>query len=182
LNLPPPDSSRYAELIARLDAFDVRVQAAQRTYLRCASGCDGCCRLRRTAFPVEVAAIRHALTTLPPERVEALRARRDAADVKAGARCVFLEGDGRCAVYAARPVVCRTHGPAIRTSEGLSWCKLNFDGLGPGVVEAGIPASAVMNLDLVNQMLVLIDAEYRSGLSESASLPIRLDLAEALSP
>jgi hypothetical protein len=39
-----------------------------------------------------------------------------------------------------------------------------------------------MNLDLVNQMLVLIDAEYRSGLSESASLPIRLDLAEALSP
>jgi Fe-S-cluster containining protein len=182
LNLPPPRSSRYGELIARLDAFDARVQAAQGLYLRCAAGCDACCRLRRTAFPVEVAAIRAHVDDLPPEERAVLRARRDAPDVRAGERCVFLGLDGRCAVYAVRPVVCRTHGPAIRTDDGLSYCALNFTALAPEAVETALPADAILNLELVNRMLVLIDAAYRSEAGLPATVPIRLDLSEALSP
>jgi len=182
LNLPPPRSSRYGELLARLDAFEARVQAAQGRFLRCAAGCDACCRLRRTAFPVEVAAIRAHLVALAPEDLEVLRARQTDPEVVGGRRCAFLAPDGRCAVYEARPIVCRTHGPAIRTSEGLSYCALNFEGLGAASVEATLPADAVLNLELVNRMLVLIDTAYRAEVALPAAVPLRLDLAEALSP
>lgn len=182
MNLPPPRSSRYGELIARLDAFESRVQAAQGSFLRCAAGCDACCRLRRSAFPVEVAAIRAHLSTLAPATLETLRARQGDPEVVAGRRCAFLAPDGHCAVYEARPIVCRTHGPAIRTSDGLSYCHLNFEGLSAASVEATLPPEAVMNLELVNQMLVLIDTAYRSEAALSETVPVRLDLAEALSP
>jgi Fe-S-cluster containining protein len=173
---PPP---AYAELVARVDAFDARVQAAQGLYLRCAEGCDACCRQRRTAFPVEVDAIRLWLSQAPPALVEALRARRDDPEVRADRRCVYLNAGGRCDVYAARPLLCRTHGPAIRSASlGLSFCALNFEGMDAAAVDAVVPADGILNLDLLTRMLVLIDAQHRAG----TSLPARQDLEEALTP
>ncbi len=173
---PPP---AYAELVARVDAFDARVQAAQGPYLRCAEGCDTCCRQRRTAFPVEVDAIRLWLSQATPALLETLRARRDDPEVRADRRCVYLNPEGRCDVYVARPLLCRTHGPAIRSASlGLSFCGLNFEGMDAAAVDAAVPADGILNLDLLTRMLVLIDAQHRAG----TSLPARQDLEEALTP
>ena len=44
-------------------------------------------------------------------------------------RCELLDADGRCAVYAARPIVCRSHGAPLRLPDGqLDACPLNFEG------------------------------------------------------
>ena len=173
--LPPA----YAELVSRVDAFDTRVQAAQGPWLKCGLGCDRCCRQRRTGFSVEIAALRAHLATVDAETSARLQSRRNAPDVVAGRRCVYLDDAGRCDVYPARPLLCRTHGPAIRAEElGLTWCALNFEGLSPDEVSAQVPAEGILNLDLLTRMLVLIDTQYRVG----TNLPARQDLEEALNP
>ena len=35
--------------------------------------------------------------------------------------------DGQCAIYEARPLICRTHGLAIGVDGGLDHCPLNFE-------------------------------------------------------
>lgn len=124
---------RYRELCAKVDAFFARVKARHAADIHCAAGCDGCCRTRLSVTAVEADEIRDALAALAPEvrRRAAARARLDAPD-----RCAALEDDGSCAVYAARPLVCRSHGLPVRmvSARGLpvvDACVLNFTDGGP---------------------------------------------------
>lgn len=169
-----PGRAEYQALIAKVDAFAARVEAAQGRWLRCGAGCDGCCRLRRSAWAVEIDHLRTHIESLPPARRAELAARRTAPEVVAGERCVMLDPDGRCAVYAARPLICRTHGPAVRLPDGgLTWCGLNFEGLTPEAVADAVPADGVLDLDLLNRMLALINGRFldaRPGIAERAGL------------
>ncbi len=173
-----PGRAEYQALIDKVDAFAARVDAAQGRWLRCGAGCDGCCRLRRSAWAVEIDRLRAYIADLPAERRAELAARRADPAVQAGERCVMLDADGRCAVYAARPLICRTHGPAVRLPGGeLTWCGLNFEGLTPDAVAEAVPADGVLDLELVNRMLALINARFvaaRPGTAERADLDAAL--------
>lgn len=129
---------RYRELCAKVDAFFARVKARHAADMQCAAGCDGCCRTRLSVTPIEAAEIADAIADLAPEARQraAARARHDAPD-----RCAALDEDGRCAVYAARPLVCRSHGLPVRlvSERGLpviDACVLNFTGSGPAAADA----------------------------------------------
>lgn len=52
--------------------------------------------------------------------------------------CPALDPDsGACDLYAARPITCRTFGPAVRTSgEALGHCELCYAGAEPEQIEA----------------------------------------------
>lgn len=123
----------------------------------CRRGCDACCRTRRTAWAVEVEAIRSYVSDLPAARQAALRVRRERADVVAGERCVFLDDDGGCAVYAARPVLCRTHGPAVKLEGALAWCALNFEGADAAEL---LDDDQVLDADRLNLMLLLVNQRF----------------------
>lgn len=99
--------------------------------LQCAKGCAGCC-----------------LDDLSVFAVEAARIERQAAEVLAtqpgppGA-CAFLDAEGACRIYTARPYVCRTQGlplrwidetPAGDLVERRDICELNEPGE-PDLVE-----------------------------------------------
>lgn len=156
-----------------MQAFADRAADAQRDQLVCRKGCDGCCRLRRTAFAVEVAAIRHHLSTLDADRQAELRARRAAPDVEAGTRCVFLDADGACAVYPARPIICRTHGPAVTSAEsGVVWCGLNFADVPDAEVPRVAPPGSMLDLDRINALLTVVDARYRAHHPDEARAPL----------
>ena len=178
-----PGRAEYQALIDKVDAFTARVEAAQGRWLRCGAGCDGCCRLRRSAWAVEIDHLRRHVAELPAARRAELAERRNDPEVRAGARCVMLDGDGRCAVYAARPLICRTHGPAVRLPEGqLSWCDLNFADLTPEAVTEAVPADGILDLELLNRMLALINARFLAGcaargesVAERAGLEAALD-------
>ncbi len=154
-----PDPA-YAALLAKVDAFTERVTTLQSEWLKCARGCDACCRTRRTAWAVEVDALRAHVATLSEARRTELSDRRHAPDVRAGERCVFLDDDGSCAVYAARPLLCRTHGPAVRVEQALAWCALNFEGLDATGVSERVPIEGVLDLDRLNTMLALVNAQH----------------------
>lgn len=174
-----PGRVEYQALLAKVDAFSARVEAQQAEGLNCRPGCDGCCRLERSAWAVELDNIRRWLTLQPPHRRASLASRRDQPEVRGGERCVFLDDDGQCAIYPVRPIICRTHGPVARMPDGgLAWCELNFPGLPPEVVAERVPAGAVLDIDLLNRMLALVNARFVAH----AGGPDRAPLAEALDP
>lgn len=175
--------AEYAAVVERVQAFADRAAAAQAEHLVCARGCDGCCRLRRTAFAVEIAALRRQVDQLGPTQKAALQARRLDPAVQAGTRCVFLDADGGCAVYAARPIICRTHGPAVTSAaSGVVWCGLNFSDLAPEAVPGVVPPAGLLDLDRINTLLSVVDARYRAQHPTEGRAPLDAALEPALEP
>src|SRR5262249_7706117 len=97
--------------------------------------------------------------SLPPDEREALAARA----ARSTEACPALEGDGRCAIYPFRPVICRTHGLPIRfpgsTARARSLpqidaCPKNFGGRDL----ASLPGDAVLAQATVSPVLGALDA------------------------
>jgi hypothetical protein len=165
----------YRALVAKVDDFGAKVRAERAGDMRCAPGCAACCEVSLTVCATEAEPIRRALAALPAEARERI-ALRAAADDEA--RCVMLE-DGRCAVYDARPLVCRTQGlplayppgfvplDAVRGRDArghdLTWCPLNFEDRPPR-------AGDVLDAERVDTMLALVDRRDDGAPGERVSL------------
>jgi uncharacterized protein len=156
--------SRLGELHAKIDAFFARVEERHGDDLQCRTGCSDCCRVRLTITSVEAAAIRAEIGRWPAARRRALAA--------AGpeARCAALDERGRCRIYAARPIVCRSHGVPIRMRRGalpvVEVCPRNFTRTEPA-------ADCVLDQTTLSALTLAIDREAGGDGS-------RLDLAALL--
>ncbi|HEY8039870.1 MAG TPA: YkgJ family cysteine cluster protein [Polyangiaceae bacterium] len=159
-------SDRYRELVGRVDAFFARVRARHPGELACASGCDSCCHVRPGVTGVEADVVRAFLSALAPPDRDRLVARARGAR---GDRCAALDEAGRCAIYAARPLVCRSHGLPIRTRDArslpvVSSCHLNFVARGPAAADA----DCILDQETLSTVLFAIDAA-RAGESGAAA-------------
>ena len=164
----------YYQMVARVDALCRGIQDVLSGRITCSEGCSSCCT-SITLFPVEAAALNAALEALPDARQESIR--RHVAAHAGGERCPLLQHD-RCLLYAARPIICRTHGLPIIYTEGnqrkADCCPLN---LNEG--DQPVSGSAIIDLDRLNTLLVAVNALYRSHV-DADGLPERLTIAEAL--
>lgn len=168
--------ARYRELTARIDGFFARVAARHGDQMRCGAGCDACCRQRLTVTGVEAAAIEAWAAERGDDERAALAA---AARAAPGDRCSALDAGGRCRIYAARPLVCRSHGVPVRMTPArglpvIESCALNFVARGPAAADA----DCVLDQTLVSTMLGLIDQEHAAATGRPAGA--RRDLAEVL--
>jgi Fe-S-cluster containining protein len=100
--------SRLGELHSKVDGFFARVAARHGEDMQCSHGCSDCCHVRLTITEVEAAAIRGLVERWPTAQRQAL------AETGPADRCAALDADGRCKIYDARPIVCRSHGAPIR--------------------------------------------------------------------
>ena len=164
----------YRQTVARVDSLCRGIHDMLADRITCSEGCSSCCTAI-TLFPVEAAALRAALEALPAPRREAIlnHVRRHDGEE----RCPLLD-DHRCLLYAARPIICRTHGYPIVYSEGnerkADCCPLNLeDGSQP------VSGTAVIDLDKLNTLLVAVNALYLAY-AEAEGVPERLTIAEAL--
>jgi Fe-S-cluster containining protein len=164
----------YFQMQARVDALCRGIQDALSGQITCSEGCSSCCT-SISLFPVEAAALYAALEALPDTERAAVR--RHVADHAEGERCPLL-ADHRCLLYAARPIICRTHGLPILYSEGnqrkVDCCPLN---LNEG--EQPLSGSAVIDLDRLNTLLVAVNALFLSH-ADIDETPERLTIVEAL--
>jgi hypothetical protein len=112
-----PDAGAALAGLARLhreiDERCASLQSRHASRLRCERGCSRCCVDDLTVFEVEAERIRRAHPGLL----------REGRPHDSGS-CAFLDGDGACRVYAARPYVCRTQGLPLR------WLEQAEDGSG----------------------------------------------------
>jgi len=164
----------YYQMIARVDALCRGIQDALSTRITCSKGCSGCCTAI-TLFPVEAAALNAALEALPDEQRTAIR--QHVAENSGGERCPLLK-DHCCLLYAARPIICRTHGLPIIFTEGnqrkIDCCPRNL-----GENEQVVSGSTIIDLDKLNTLLVAVNALFISQ-ADVENPPERLTIAEAL--
>jgi Fe-S-cluster containining protein len=164
----------YYQMVSRVDALCREIQGVLARQITCREGCSSCCT-SITLFPVEAAALHAGLEALPDAQQESIR--RQVSTHAGEERCPLLEDD-RCLLYAARPIICRTHGLPIIYTEGnerkADCCPLNL-----GAAEQPVSGSAIIDLDRLNTLLVAVNALYLSQ-TDADGLPERLTIAEAL--
>lgn len=133
----------------KLDAHAARVMGAYADRFACRRGCVGCCQTERTVSDVEYEALRRAVEALPAETRAQLGAGGD------GGPCPLLV-DGACAVYAERPVICRSHGLPLVMEGQTDVCPLNFEGQDL----AALPQGDLLSVDAVTAILVAVNQLY----------------------
>ena len=157
--------------------------ASHRADVQCARGCSSCCVAGLSVCGVEASRVRRALTELGSSVRRKVRAQ--AADATRE-QCVFLVDDA-CAVYDARPMVCRTQGLPLAYDEGtipaerlsaraadgrdLTWCPLNYTAGPPAateIVDAMVIDRGVATLNRAFASVAEEDPMARVSLSELA--------------
>ncbi len=148
----------YENLLARVDVTCAEIVSRRAADLACRVGCSTCCHVQLTLSPVEADSVRLSLAALEAGARERVRARAAALpeDAPDDTPCVLLEEDGACAIYSARPLVCRTQGHGLLYPEGtlpqeavsattkngeITWCPLNYEERKPhseDILQAGV--------------------------------------------
>jgi Fe-S-cluster containining protein len=159
-------------LVQIVDAALAEAARKAGPWLACKPGCTPCCY---GPFPItadDASRLRQGLAALDAERVSAIlaRARESAArfereypedtvarilaeDEAADSEpCPALDLEtGRCDLYEARPITCRTFGPPVHfAGEALGVCELCFEGASPDQIAAcavEIPVEAPKQTD-----------------------------------
>ncbi len=162
----------YHQLVAKADSHAFAVVENHGEQIACRPGCCDCCRLQ-TVFAVEAMVLALALEDLPPEELTALQA--EVRTVEDG-ECPLLQG-GLCRIYAARPLICRTHGLPllVEDEEGrrIDYCPQNFQGV------TTLSGESVLDLDRLNLLLAAVNRQFLGAWEEQGGrpLPERLTLA-----
>lgn len=165
----------YHNLVFKIDSLCSGVMTECSDSISCRKGCDSCCR-HFSIFWVEAVNLACFVAALPQKQTALLRSKADMlADQDV---CPFLL-DGSCAIYAARPIICRTHGfPILTRSETLQsvdFCPMNFTKVDT------IPGHLIIDLDTLNNTLVAINALFVSRYFAGSPPPTeRLTIADAL--
>jgi Fe-S-cluster containining protein len=169
--------ARLLELYRRLDAFFDRGLAEHRGEMECRPGCSDCCR-RFSVTGVEAELALDAARALDPE----LRAKIAQQAKGDGEACPALV-DSRCAIYAARPAICRTHGLPIRFTDPdhkslpmISACEKNFKTRDL----ATLAPADVLDQTTVSTILGAIEAARAAAVSEAPGRVAIADLLGAL--
>lgn len=162
--------AEYRALVAKVDAFFGRVQGRYADRMRCAAGCSGCCGHHLTVSRVEAESIARHLSAMPDREREALRARAAALGSSDGP-CPALDAEGRCGIYEARPLICRTQGLPMRVgssalpvlgetdAQGLSVCPLNFE----GEPLSALDADCVLAVETLDATLAVVNRRAFPG-------------------
>lgn len=122
------DRDRLVDAVGQLhdavDALTAPMWRAHAERIRCGRGCAGCCVDELSVVWPEAERIRRRYPALL----------REAVPHPPGA-CAFLDPEGACRVYEARPYVCRTQGLPLRwvgaDGERRDICELNEDAAEP---------------------------------------------------
>lgn len=178
---PPTARQRLDELFAKVDAFFGRTSARfpGPDGITCHAGCADCCR-RFSVTALEAEVITEGLATLPMELRAALAVRATAGTPDQSV-CPALEGDGRCAIYSFRPLICRTHGLPIRYARTgprslplVDACPRNFHGRDVST----LPADAVLDQTTLSTVLGALDAARAAETGRSRG--VRREIAAIL--
>ena len=173
---------QYKELLEQVDGWFTRSMELYPEQISCRSGCSACCRslfditlldayYLKLGFDALPEATRELVQRKCQERLEMMRepwpefARPFVLNHRPDGEwealmpeedetpCVLVGEDGRCLVYANRPMTCRLHGiPLVDTDGELmhdDWCTMNFVDADPTELEGvRAPFDAMFRLEV----------------------------------
>jgi len=167
--------SNYTQLLVKVDDAFAAIHARQSQMFSCGPGCFSCCRSGLSVLPLEAQYIQDWLQSKPEVRSTI---RDSNAMMGDGAYCGFLDKNGRCAIYEARPIICRSHGAPIswlepdksssESKESRDVCPLNFK----DVDIYGLEGKDVISLDKLNTLLSLINRHFTQS-EDATRIPLQ---------
>jgi Fe-S-cluster containining protein len=126
---------RDAGLVQIVDAAMAEAVRKSGAWIACKPGCTPCCMGTFPITQLDAGRLQEGLRALDPDRATHVRDRaREAAalpeDQADDWPCPALDPvTGLCELYEARPLTCRTFGPAVRWgSDAVGACELCYDG------------------------------------------------------
>ena len=141
----------YRALCAYCDSIWARVIDAYPNEIACRKGCGICCELQ-SVNQIEAYVIRAHIRTSSLPAISP-------STTKFKNSCPFLHDDA-CSVYPARPIICRTHGLVLRSTEFLrpqaASCPYNFPSLHP----RDIPEELTADIDRITKNLTKLNLAY----------------------
>jgi len=161
---------RYRRLIAHVEAYEAALYAKYAPHIACTAGCDSCCILE-SVCAIEGFRMHEALRASGPAILSLVAGNRDRAD----GRCVLLL-DGRCLLYAHRPIICRTHGYPLLIEGRVDFCRRNFTEL------STIDSENIISLDALNEALARINILFMEEVDDARFRTDRLFLRELIAP
>lgn len=176
-----PLFDEYRAARAKIDAAADEVFARRSDDLACTRGCSSCCVEGLTVLSVEAYSIaahaqEHGLASEPSPPPGG---------------CAFLDEEGACTIYEARPVLCRTHGLPLRMPKGqdapvegarrplkvlgdVEVCSLNFQ-------ERPFASEDVLDAERMAALLLVVEQRFRERAGLEGPLE-RVPLAALLEP
>lgn len=156
----------YETLLKKVDDQFDKIYQNHKSSFACKKSCHQCCLPKLTVCTVEKEYILNYLRN-NPSQLEKIRD-LDLKDIYKGERCKFLDEQGACSIYEARPSVCRSHGaPLWFKLPGSEFddedyeqdvCFLNFK-------EENIKALSLdsfINIDTLNSILVTLNMLFEN--------------------
>lgn len=156
-----PDQEAFREyqaLLRQLNLKSEQLTGLHSSKMRCAKACHSCCQPELSVSAVEAEHIKSWIANQPGllDKLQALAKNNPWQN----SRCAFLDAEGACSIYEARPVICRSHGFPIRFVADdkvmTDVCPLNFDGES---IE-NLAADAVIDIDKLNTLLAVINIRF----------------------
>lgn len=180
----PWDFTGFGKLLEAVDAKCGKQEAVLAEQIKCKAGCHHCCRRIPSILPVEWAWIKTCALnrSVRPEegsagvRLEG-RAVSEGRDLRSDLHpgeplCGHLDARGLCSIYAARPLICRTHGLLILSENGLDHCPWNFQDL-EEVDEDLVFRLENLHETLVRLNLAFLRTSYPAAFARLAGVRIR---------
>jgi Fe-S-cluster containining protein len=161
----------YFSLRDRVDRFAASVRARYRELIQCKVGCSSCCQAGLTLTMIEAVVLGEALDVSE----ENIHLQAGQSPLSENGSCALLTEDRACSAYLARPLVCRTHGLALRYSDrsDIVHCELNF-------VQSPPHISSVLDMDNLETALFAVNLEYCRKLGINPLSRVAIDRIGAL--
>jgi len=159
----PDIMDNYRKLCAYCDSIWNRVREIYPNEIACRKGCGICCELQ-SVNQIEAYAIRSYIVNnknlLDDARVDDVVIDDDIVDTDNTDSCPFLRKQS-CSIYPARPIICRTHGLILRSSEfplsrQAASCPYNF----PSVHPNDFPPELAVDVDAITKNLVNLNLAF----------------------
>lgn len=147
----------------KVDDFFDKCFKKHKAEFSCKLGCDQCCHVSLSVSAIEAKAISDWFDQLDGSVKRHLHVKWQSEKYKGRdldgnlvEPCAFLY-EGKCSIYDARPIICRSHGlPLLRSENGqnlLDCCSLNFQNSIP-------PKEDMLDLERLNIILSALNQKY----------------------
>lgn len=162
----------YTAFTQRIDQHIAALEKRYPDGITCKKGCDNCCK-SLSLFQVEAFGIAAAF-----KKMDILVQQRITKRIKTNPDECPLLLDHACALYQARPVICRTHGYPVTIEKNnrieIDFCPENFKGT------TGFEHADLLSLEKLNTTLSTISRHFAASIETNPPLPERINIADAL--